>query len=174
MFKINLKDRTMKNSIIFFIAAVMVFSNLYSCQNEEEQMLIELSAESAQGKDGFTYILTKNEFLRPFDIPVQQLQAKYGNDFGLADWNDLEANFGYDFSGFLEEIGLFDDENHEGVFITNDKEYLFMMTRPYMISGKNNQENSSWVFLKNLEDSRLTVVTRFDTGRVLLKVPNRH
>jgi len=91
----------------------------------------------------------------------------------LADWNDLEANFGDDFSGFLQQIGLYGNENHEGIFITNDREYLFMMTRPFMITRKNNQENSSWIILKNMEDSRLTIVTRFDTGRILLKVPSR-
>jgi hypothetical protein len=163
----------MKNAIFILTAAVMAISSLYSCQKNEKQMLLELSAESVQGQDGFTYVLTKNKFLTPFDIPVQELQSKFGKEASLADWNDLEANFGDDFSGFLQQIGLYGNENHEGIFITNDREYSFTMTRPYMITGKNNLENSSWIILKNLEDSRLIIVTQFDTGRVLLKVPIR-
>jgi hypothetical protein len=162
----------MKNLLIRLIVIAIVISMQYSCQKTQEQLPIELSAEYAQGQDGFKYVLTKDEFLNPLDIPIMQLQASYGEETLIADWSDLKANFEDDFSGFLQDIGLSDYENHESFFITNDKQYLYMAKRPYMIAGKNSQEYSSWILLDNIEDSGLIAATRFDAGRVLLKIPN--
>ncbi len=161
----------MKNLIIPVIIAVIVISTLYSCQKIDEKMHIELSTDYAQGQDGFKYVLTKNEFLTPFDIPIAQLQTIYGEETEIADWNDLIANFDDDFTGFLEDIGLSDYEKHQGFFIKNDSQYLFMGKRPYMVTGMNNQHYSSGIFLDKRADSGLGVAAQFDAGRVLLKMP---
>lgn len=161
----------MENLIMRVIGVAIMISMQYSCQKTQEQIPIQLSAKYAQGQDGFKYVLTKDEFLNPLDIPIMQLQASYGEETLIADWSDLKTNFEDDFSGFLQDIGLSDYEKHESFFITNDKQYLYMAKRPYMMAGKNNREYSAWIILDNIEDSDLIAATRFDAGRVLLKIP---
>ncbi len=148
----------------------MVVSTLNNCQKTDELMYIELSVNYAHGKDGFKYQLTKNEFLTPFDIPIAQLQAKYGEETIIADWNDLEANFEDDFIRFLNGIGFADSEKHEGFFIKKDSQNLFLGKSPYMVTGRNNQQHSSRIILDRMETSELVVASQFDVARVLVKI----
>lgn len=162
----------MKNSIIFLVVAGIVISAFGSCQKEQEHMFIELSIEFGQGQDGFKYVLTKSEFVTPYDLPIQQIQAEHGDGSAIADWNDLKANFGNDFSGFIQELGLVDKEKHEGFFITKEGENPHLLNRYYMVIGCGNQKYSDWVFFDEIgKNSKLIVTQRFDSGRVLLKIP---
>lgn len=161
----------MKNSgIILFISALIIIP-LQGCEENEDINVIELSAHVVKGQDGYEYVLTKSEFLTPYDLPIRELRIHYGKESGIADWNDLKANFEDDFSGFLNQIGLSDDENHESFFLTKDGEYKHMTHRYYMLTGKNNPSNSALVVLKNLDDSMLILKTGYDKGKVLVKIP---
>jgi hypothetical protein len=115
-------------------------------------------------------VLTKNEYLTSFDIPINELRIKYGEEPSIADWDDLIANFKDNFAGFINQIGLTDSENHQSFFITKEGEYQHISSRFYKIAGKNNPNSSSWIILKNLDDLRLILAADFDTGRVLLKI----
>ncbi len=153
-----------------FNAALIIFA-LQGCEKNERNNLIELSSHVFKGQDGYEYVLTKNEFLTPYDLPIRELRMQYGEECGIADWTDLKANFEDDFSGFLNHIGLSDYENHESFFITKDGEYNHMTYRYYMLTGKNNPHSSSWLILKNLDDSRLILTASYDKGKILVKIP---
>jgi hypothetical protein len=160
----------MKNTAILLIAAFIAIT-LQSCEKTDERIIFELSAHIAEGQDGFEYVLTKNEFLTTYDFPIQEFRERYGKESSIADWNDLKANFEDNFSGFLSNIGLSNFENHEGFFITKAGEHTHITFRQYMLTGKNNQQGSEWIILDNLDDSSLILAARYETGRILLKIP---
>lgn len=161
----------MKNfGIILAISAVIILS-LQACEKNEENSLLELSSNVYKGQDGFEYVLTKNEFLTPYDLPVGELRKKYGKESGIADWNDLTTNLEVDLSEFLRQIGLPEIEDHESFFITKDGEYEHTTYRYYMLTGKSNSYSSAWIILKNLDDSRLILSAGYDKGKILVKIP---
>jgi hypothetical protein len=170
------KNSTMKNSImknfgiILFITALIIIP-LQGCEKNEDVNVILPSTYVVKGQDGYEYVLTDNEFLTPYDLPIRELRIKYGDESSIADWNDLVTNFKDDFPGFLNQIGLSDSENHQSFFITKDGEYQHISSRFYQITGKNNPNSSSWIILKNLDDSRLILTADFDKGKVLVKIP---
>lgn len=161
----------MKNLLNLLITTGVMTVSISGCQKMDDPMFIELSTEFVQGEDGFNYVLTKSGFLTPFDVPVKQLKAKYGNETEIADWEDLKANFEDDFSLFLQNIGLTDIEKHEAIFITKDGKYNHLINRYFMLIGGSNQENSDWISIDKIENSKLIVAQRSYTGRVLLKLP---
>jgi len=144
---------------------------LQSCEKHDENKLIELSSHVIKGQDGYEYVLTKNDFLTPYDLPINELRIIYGKESGIADWNDIKANFEDDFSGFLNQIGFSDDESHQSFFITKDKEYEHITNRYYMLTGKNNPYSTAWIILKDIDDSRLILTEGYDSGKILLKIP---
>jgi hypothetical protein len=159
------------SSMIFHIAALLLIP-LHSCEKNDKSNPIELSSQVVKGQDGYEYVLTKDEYLTPFDIPIKDLRIKYGDESSIADWNDLETNFKDDFAGFLNQIGLSDAENHQSFFVTKDDEYQHVSLRYYQVTGKNNPKSSSWIVLQSIDDSRLILTADYDIGRVLIKIPS--
>jgi hypothetical protein len=161
----------MKISAIFLHLSAIIIFPLQGCEKNDENKLFELSSYVLKGQDGYEYVLTKNEFLTPYDFPIKELRIEYGNESGLADWTDLKANFEDDFFGFLNQIGLTDYEKHHSFFITKDGEYEHMTDRYYMLTGKNNPYSSASIILNNMDVSRLILTAGYDKGRILLKIP---
>jgi len=161
----------MKKLLTQLIIAMIVIATIYGCQKSDLQKDIALSSGYAQGKDGFKYVLTQKEFSTPYDIPIEQVRTIYGEETVIADWNDLKANFEDDLSGFLHDIGLAEANKHESFYVKNDSQYLFMGERPYMVTGLNPQKHSPWIYLDTMDDYNLVAAMKFDTGRVLLKIP---
>ena len=149
----------------------LIIIPLQACEKMQNIDVLELSNHVVKGNDGYQYVLTKNDFLTPYDLPIQELRKQYGKKSQIADWNDISINFKDDVSGFLNQIGLSDAENHESFFITIDGQYEHPMNRYYMLAGKNNPSSSDLVILKNLDNSRLILNAGFNTGKVLVKIP---
>ena len=162
----------MKKSGIILLITALIIIMLQSCEKTEDDNILELSSYVVTGQDGYEYVLTKNEFLTPYDLPIRELRKKYGEKSGIADWNDLNTNFEDDFTGFLNHIGLSDYDSHESFFITKDGEYTHMTNKHYMLAGKNNPYSSEWITLNNLDDSRLILTAGNDKGKILVKIPD--
>ena len=160
----------MKHLRIISLITALIIVPLQACENMEDINLIELSKHAAIGQDGYKYVLTKHEFLTPYDLPIKQLRIHYGKESELADWNDLNMNFKDDMPGFLSEIGLPNDENHESFFITKDGQYEHPVNKHYMLTGKNNATSSELVTLSTLNDSNLILNSGFNSGKILVKV----
>ncbi|WMN12092.1 hypothetical protein QYS49_32380 [Marivirga salinae] len=165
-----MKNAIMKHTGIISLITALLIIPLQACEKMEEMNILELSNNSITGQDGFEYVLTKHEFLTPYDLPIKELRLQYGPESEIADWNDINTNFKDDLSGFLNQIGLSDDENHESFFITKDGQYEHPMNRHFMLVGKNNPSSSELLILKTLESSCLILNTGFDTGKVLVKI----
>lgn len=165
-----MKNAIMKNTGILSLITALIIIPLQACEKMEEMNIVELSKQSITGQDGFKYVLTKHEFLTPYDLPIRELRSQYGKESEIADWNDINRNFKDDLPEFLSQIGLSDDENHQGFFITKDGAYEHPMNRHFMLIGKNNPSSSELVSLKNLDDSSLILNTGFDTGKILVKI----
>jgi len=94
----------MKNyGIILFISALIIIP-LQGCEKIEDVNVIELSTYVVKGQDGYEYVLTKNEFLTPYDLPIRELRIKYGKKSGIADWNDLNLNFKHNLEAEIRVI----------------------------------------------------------------------